>query len=271
MSETDKLSGNLHPAREDGMPAREYVLGVGVSAVNMETAVRTICEWIDGRECHYVCVTGVHGVMESQRSALLRRIHNVAGMVLPDGMPLAWLLRLGGHVGTGRVCGPELMPQLFVESQARGDRHFLYGATAVTLERLRQRLALVAPEARVVGSYAPPFRPLTEEEQAAMVTDINASRADIVWVELSTPKQELWMAANRPLLQAPVLIGVGAAFDIHAGVINRAPKFLRSTGFEWTYRLFKEPGRLWRRYQTNNPRFVALVIMERMRTRRAIT
>lgn len=245
------------------MLLRENVLGIGVSAVNMETAVRTIGEWVDKGERQYVCVTGVHGVMESQRSPELQRIHNEAGMVTPDGMPLAWLLRLSGQIGTDRVCGPELMPRLFVESQARGDRHYLYGATAETLERLRQRLALIAPAAIVVGSYAPPFRPLTQDEDATVVADINACDPDIVWVGLSTPKQELWMAAHRSKLKAPVLIGVGAAFDIHAGVINRAPKFLRRTGFEWTYRLFKEPRRLWRRYLANNPRFVALVIMQK--------
>lgn len=245
------------------MLARENVLGVGISAVNMEIAVQTVGEWIDKRERHYVCVTGVHGVMESQRSPDLRRVHNESGMVVPDGMPLAWLLRLAGRTGTDRVCGPELMPRLFAESQQRGDRHYLYGATAETLERLRQRLALIAPGASVVGSCAPPFRPLTPDEDARVVADINACRPDIVWIGLSTPKQEIWMAAHRARLEAPVLIGVGAAFDIHAGVIDRAPKFLRRTGFEWTYRLFKEPRRLWRRYLANNPRFVALVIMQK--------
>ena len=245
------------------MLAKEYVLGIGISAVNMETAVQAIGEWVDKRERHYVCVTGVHGVMESQHSPELQQIHNEAGMVTPDGMPLAWLLRLSGRVGTDRVCGPELMPRLFVESQARGDRHYLYGATAETLERLRRRLALVAPEAQVVGTHAPPFRPLTPEEDAQVVADINACRPDIVWVGLSTPKQERWMASHRARLEAPVLIGVGAAFDIHAGVIDRAPPFLRRTGFEWTYRLFKEPRRLWRRYLANNPRFVALVILQK--------
>lgn len=251
------------------MLIRENVLGIGVSAVNMETAVRTIGEWVDKGERQYVCVTGVHGVMESQSSPELQRIHNEAGMVTPDGMPLAWLLRLSGRAGTDRVCGPELMPRLFVESQARGDRHYLYGATDETLGRLRQQLALIAPEARVVGTYAPPFRPLTPDEDAEVVANINACQPDIVWVGLSTPKQELWMAAHRGKLQAAVLIGVGAAFDIHAGVIARAPKFLRRTGFEWTYRLFKEPRRLWRRYLANNPRFVALVIMQKAGLRAA--
>jgi N-acetylglucosaminyldiphosphoundecaprenol N-acetyl-beta-D-mannosaminyltransferase len=230
----------------------------------METAIRTIGEWIDGGERQYVCVTGVHGVMESQRSAELRHIHNAAGMVTPDGMPLAWLLRLGGHADSDRVCGPELMPRLFVESQRRGDRHYLYGATQATLQRLQQELLAIAPKARIVGTYSPPFRPLTPAEDSRIVAEINAARPDIVWVGLSTPKQELWMAAHRTRLDAAVLIGVGAAFDIQAGAIARAPHFLRRTGFEWTYRLFKEPRRLWRRYLANNPRFLAMIIMQKV-------
>jgi N-acetylglucosaminyldiphosphoundecaprenol N-acetyl-beta-D-mannosaminyltransferase len=245
------------------MLARENVLGVAVSAANMETAVGTICDWIDRDERQYVCVTGVHGVMESQHSVELRRIHNAAGMVTADGMPLAWLLKLAGHAGSDRVCGPELMPRMFIESQRRGDRHFLYGATPETLQRLRDNLALIAPGARVVGSYSPPFRPLTAVEDAAVVSAINAAGADIVWVGLSTPKQELWMATHRTRLQAAVLIGVGAAFDIHAGTVRRAPPFLRRTGFEWTYRLIHEPRRLWRRYLVNNPRFLAMILMQK--------
>jgi N-acetylglucosaminyldiphosphoundecaprenol N-acetyl-beta-D-mannosaminyltransferase len=241
-----------------GVPDRHSILGIDVSVVNMAGALRTIEGWIERRERHYVCVTGVHGVMESQDSAELRRIHNAAGMVTPDGMPLAWMLKLAGYSTADRVCGPELMPALFEASQARGDRHFLYGSTDATLAQLRKNLLARAPQARIVGSYAPPFRPLTEAEDADVVERINASQADIVWVGLSTPKQERWMAAHRDRLEAPVLIGVGAAFDMHAGITQRAPSFLRRTGFEWTWRLVKEPKRLWRRYLRHNPRFVAL-------------
>jgi N-acetylglucosaminyldiphosphoundecaprenol N-acetyl-beta-D-mannosaminyltransferase len=241
---------------------RTNILGVGVSAVNMETAVQTIFDWIDREERHYVCVTGVHGVIESQKSPDLRKIHNEAGMVTPDGMPLAWLLKVAGFQHSDRVCGPELMPNVFVRSQRRVVRHFLYGGSPKALELLRGRMMELAPEARIVGIYSPPYRALTEEEDANIVTAINSSEADIVWVGLSTPKQERWMADHRTRLSAPVLIGVGAAFDMHAGQIRRAPLFLRRTGFEWTYRLLLEPRRLWRRYLSNNPRFVALVAMQ---------
>ena len=250
---------------ESAVISREDVLGVKVSAVNMDVAVRTVSGWIERGERQYVCVTGVHGVMESWDSAELRRIHNRAGMVTPDGMPLAWLLKWHGHTDSDRVCGPELMPAVVVASQAFNHRHFLYGATPETLALLRQRLSDLAPQARIVGSFSPPFRPLTPAEDRSVVEMINESGADIVWVGLSTPKQEYWMASHREVLTAPVLIGVGAAFDMHAGVVRRAPQFLRRTGFEWTYRLLKEPRRLWRRYLRRNPQFVALVALQRLR------
>jgi N-acetylglucosaminyldiphosphoundecaprenol N-acetyl-beta-D-mannosaminyltransferase len=244
------------------MLPRVNILGVGVSVVNMDTAARTIFEWVERRQRHYVCVSGVHGVMESQRSPELRRIHNAAGMVTPDGMPLAWLVRLSGFREGDRVCGPELMPRMFVESQGRGTRHFLYGGSQRALEGMGIRLGEIAPNAVIVGTHSPPYRPLTKQEDADIVTMINDSGADIVWVGLSTPKQERWMADHRGELTAPVLIGVGAAFDIHAGLVKRAPQFLRRTGFEWTWRLILEPRRLWRRYLSSNPRFVALVAMQ---------
>jgi N-acetylglucosaminyldiphosphoundecaprenol N-acetyl-beta-D-mannosaminyltransferase len=243
---------------------RENILGVGVSIVNMDTAIRTINDWIDGGERQYVCVTGVHGVMESQRSAEIRRIHNEAGMVTPDGMPLAWLLRAAGHKSADRVCGPELMPRLLIESQNRGHRHYFYGTTPETLRRLEQRLREIAPTVRIVGSYAPPFRALTPEEDDAVVVHINDCAPDIVWVGLSTPKQELWMASHRARINAPVLVGVGAAFDITADIRSRAPRFIRRSGFEWTWRLVIEPRRLWRRHLKNNPLFVALIALQQL-------
>jgi N-acetylglucosaminyldiphosphoundecaprenol N-acetyl-beta-D-mannosaminyltransferase len=170
------------------MPQRENVLGVGISLVDMERAIKAIQGWIDRRDRHYVCVTSVHGVMESQACEELRRIHNAAGMVTPDGMPLAWMLKLAGHAATDRVCGPELMPAVFAASQTRGDRHFLYGATDATLERLKVGLLAHAPRARIVGWHSPPFRPLTEAEDGAVVHKINACAPDVVWVGLSTPK-----------------------------------------------------------------------------------
>lgn len=256
-------ANSAHPA-EGRVQTRTNVLGVGVSAVNMASALRTIFGWIDERQRHYVCVTGVHGVMESRRAPELRQIHNDAGMVTPDGMPLAWLLRRAGHRDSDRVCGPDMMPQVFLAGQARGVRHYLYGGSPQALVHLRRRLLEIAPQAQIVGTCSPPYRPLTAQEGTDIVAGINASAADIVWVGLSTPKQERWMAAHRAALNAPVLIGVGAAFDIHAGLVARAPPFLRRTGLEWTYRLLHEPRRLGWRYLSSNPRFVTLVLLQQL-------
>ena len=241
---------------------RLNVLGVGVSAVDMQAAVRRIGDWIDGGDREYVCVTGVHGVMESQVSDELRAIHNGAGMVTPDGMPLAWLLRLAGFADVSRVCGPDLMPAVFRAGESRGDRHFLYGATEAKLQQLEAGLLRRAPRAQIVGRYAPPFRPLTAVEADDVIMRIGDTRPDIVWIGLSTPKQERWMAEFRPRLNAPVLIGVGAAFDVHAGLLPRAPALMQRCGLEWLHRVCVEPRRLWRRYFYNNPRFLALLALQ---------
>ncbi len=188
---------------------RTAILGVQVSAVNLQTASDEIARWIDAKERQYVCVTGVHGLIESQSDPSLRRIHNSAGLVTPDGMPLVWLSKWYGKL-------------------------------------------------RVAGGFSPPFRELKPEEASEISRIINHSGADIVWVGLSTPKQERWMSAFRPQLIAPVLIGVGAAFDFHAGRVRQAPRWIQRIGMEWFFRLCAEPRRLWRRYLRNNPLFIYL-------------
>lgn len=248
--------------RRENVP-RENVLGVGVSAINTGDALGVVDGWIRSGDRQYVCITGVHGVMESWRSEALRRIHNQAGMVTPDGRPLAWLLRLGGHRDTAQVCGPDLMPALVAAGQDRGYRHFLYGAMPDTLERLQAGLLRVAPRAQIVGTLAPPFRPMTAQEDRDAILHINACRPDIVWVGLSTPKQEIWMAGHRDALTAPVLIGVGAAFDINAGLKQRAPRLVQRLGLEWAYRTAQEPRRLAGRYFRNNPAFLGLVLLQK--------
>ena len=238
------------------MASTVNVLGVGVSAVNMNLAAEEIDRWIETGRKEYVCVSGVHGVMECQRDPVLKAIHNRAGLVLPDGMPLAWWVRNAGRPDADRVCGPEFMPHLLNVLAHRS--HYFYGATEATLDRLCLEIRRRSAGARIVGAFAPPFRPLTTEEDVEVVRRINDSGADIVWVGLSTPKQERWMAAHRQPLNAAALIGVGAAFDMMAGNVRRAPKFIRRTGLEWSYRLIVEPRRLWRRYLTNNPAFLLL-------------
>ena len=242
-------------------PRRVDVLGVGVSAVDMETALATIDRWIATRESQYVCVTGVHGVMESQRDEELRRIHNRAGMVTPDGMPLVWLSRLAGQGHVRRVYGPDLMLACCQRSPGIGHRHFFYGGAEGVPQRLIDRLQARFPGLAVAGGYSPPFGALSPEEDEAIVRRINGANADIVWVGLSTPKQEHWMSEHRERLSAPVLIGVGAAFDFNAGLKRQAPRWMQQSGTEWLFRLLTEPRRLWRRYLINNPVFVWKVLV----------
>ncbi|MGH8900147.1 MAG: WecB/TagA/CpsF family glycosyltransferase [Egibacteraceae bacterium] len=245
-----------------GAIPRIDLLGVGISAITMDTAVREIARWIadgaNGRK-HYVCVTGVHGVMEAQRDPELLRILGGSGMTTPDGMPLVWASHWAGASYVERVYGPDLMLEVCGLAAERGWRSFFYGGGVGVPERLAERLRARFPGLVVSGTYSPPFRELNPEEDAGVVERINGARADIVWVGLSTPKQERWMAAHTGRVLAPVLIGVGAAFDIHAGLLPQAPRWMQRSGTEWLYRLAREPRRLWRRYLYNNPRFVMAV------------
>ena len=247
------------------------VLGVNVSSINMTQALQTIDQWITKRlSGHYVCVTGVHGVMECQQDPELLAIHNRADLVTPDGMPLVWLNRLAGKRHVSRVYGPDLMLTLCEHSARLGYRHFLYGGATGIPEKLAHNLTKRFPGLQIVGQYSPPFRSLTPEEDANVVAQINASGADIVWVGLSTPKQERWMAAHVDKLNAPVLIGVGAAFDFHAGVKKQAPRWMQRNGLEWFFRLVTEPKRLGPRYLVNNPRFVWFLLLHALGRRRAM-
>jgi N-acetylglucosaminyldiphosphoundecaprenol N-acetyl-beta-D-mannosaminyltransferase len=247
-------------AAQEQARARVDVLGVGVSAISMDDAVREITGWItDGRR-HYVCVTGVHGVMESQRDPDLLRIHNQSGLTTPDGMPLVWASRWAGAKAVDRVYGPDLMLELCALAAEKGWRSFFYGGREGVPEILASKLQARFPGLEVAGTYSPPFRALTPEEDAEIVERINAARPDLVWIGLSTPKQERWMDAHVGTLSAPVLLGVGAAFDIHAGTLAQAPRWMQRSGTEWLYRLLREPRRLWRRYFSIVPRFVVAVL-----------
>jgi N-acetylglucosaminyldiphosphoundecaprenol N-acetyl-beta-D-mannosaminyltransferase len=249
-------------------PGRVNILGVGVSAINMEQALNAIEGWIVQRQLHYVCVTGVHGIVESQRNNSLRRVHNAAGLVTPDGMPLVWLARLHGRNHVERVYGPDLMLALCDRSISKGYKHFLYGGAEGVPERLANRLKQRYPELQIVGRYSPPFHLLTDEEDKQIVQAINEANPDVVWIGLSTPKQERWMAEHVGRLTAPVLIGVGAAFDFHSGLKRQAPRWMQRSGLEWLFRLATEPRRLWRRYLVNNPLFTLLVLQQALRVRR---
>jgi N-acetylglucosaminyldiphosphoundecaprenol N-acetyl-beta-D-mannosaminyltransferase len=247
-------------------PRRVKILGVEVDAQTLDDAVDRIGGWVARGVPTYVCVTGVHGVMASQDDPELRRIHNEAGMVTTDGMPLVWLCRSslrdgGGAQRVERVYGPDLMRRAFERSEAAGWRHFLFGSTPATLDRLRMRLRDQFPRARVVGAHSPPHRPIEPGGGRDRVAGDAIARAnpDIVWVGLGTPKQERWMAAHVGRVGAPVLVGVGAAFDFLAGTKPQASPWIRRAGLEWAFRLAHEPRRLAGRYLRNNPRFAVLL------------
>lgn len=248
--------------------SRTNVLGVGVSAVNMAMALQVIEGWVARREPHYVCVTGVHGIMESRRDADLRRIHNSAGLVTPDGMPLVWLSRAHGFRNVERVYGPDLVLGLCQRAVSLAYRHYFYGGSEGVAQQLADRLSARFPGMRVAGVLCPPFRPVTDDEDERIVQTINDAKPDLVWVGLSTPKQERWMAAHVGRLVAPVLLGVGAAFDFHAGIKRQAPLWMQRNGLEWLFRLMTEPRRLWKRYLINNPSFVLLVALQALGLRR---
>lgn len=238
------------------------VLGVKVSSINIPMALTIMDEWIKTGQQHYVTITGVHGVIESQRDPIIRDIHNSAGMVTPDGMPMVWANHLQGKRHVSRVYGPDLMLAACEASATTGYKHFFYGGADGVPELLRDKLIARYPHLQVVGTYSPPFRALTDEEDAAICQMIDESGADIVWVGLSTPKQERWMSAHVGKFRAPVMVGVGAAFDFHAGLKKQAPRWMQRSGLEWFYRLISEPNRLAKRYLINNPVFLWLSFLQ---------
>ena len=194
--------------------------------------------------------------------SVLRKIYNESGLTTPDGMPLVWLCRLSGCKNVDRVYGPDLMLALCEHSATKGYSHFFYGGATGVPARLSDVLQRRFPGLQVRGTYSPPFHSLSQEEDLEIVRMINDANPDVVWVGLGAPKQELWMAEHRELLRAPVLIGVGAAFDFHAGGKKQAPYWMQRSGLEWLFRLLSEPKRLWKRYIYDNPRFVILILLQ---------
>ena len=246
------------PRSESG--PRVNVLGVGVGVLNLTTALDALARAVAERRKGYVCVTGVHGVSEAQEDAEFRHILNRAFLNTPDGMPMVWLGRLAGHREMGRVYGPDLMTLVMHESVARGWRHFFYGGANGTAEKLRAVLTEKFPGLQVVGTYEPPFRPLNDAQQAALTAQVAAAQPQMMWIGLSTPKQERFMAENLARLDTTLMLGVGAAFDMLAGTKSQAPRWMQASGLEWLYRLCQEPRRLGPRYLKNNPLFALRVL-----------
>ncbi len=234
------------------------ILGVNVSVGTVPSSFDVIRSWIRNGEKHYVTVSGAHTMVECQSDTTLRSILNRAGMVTADGMPIVWMSRLLGKRGADRVYGPDLMRHALEHSRDGGVRHYLYGASEDTLRDLQASIERDYPGVNIVGSYAPPFRKVGEREDDEVLETINAAKPDIIWVSLSTPKQDYWMANHLAKLDAAALIGVGAAFDFLSGNKVQAPRFIQRSGTEWLFRMVTEPKRLAARYLDTVPRFMML-------------
>jgi len=243
------------------------VLGVNVSAITMDDAVGFIEHSLGNGAKTYICITGAHGIIECRTDAALRDIHNNAGLVPPDGMPVVWYLRRVGAPHTARVYGPDLLLTVADRLRAIDARHYFYGGAPGIADTLAKNLEERFPGMTTAGTYCPPFRDLSDEEIDDICAGINASGAQIVWVGLSTPKQETWMSRVRDKLDAPVLVAVGAAFDFHAGVKRQAPRWMQRNGLEWLFRAVTEPRRLGPRYLKIVPLFATLAIGEIIRRR----
>lgn len=254
MTELSSTNANLHP--------RCNVLGVRISAICMDEAVGLADGYIAAGRHGYICVTGVHGVMEAQSDPFLRSVLNNSFITTPDGMPTVWVGRAQGYSTMSRVYGPDYMLRMCELSLTRGYRHFFYGGNPGVAEQLTKTLSLRYPGLQIAGSYSPPYRPLNASEENDLAQQVEKSRPDLFWVGLSTPKQERFMADYIGKLNVGLMIGVGAAFDIHTGAIADAPEWMKNSGLQWLHRLIQEPRRLGKRYLVNNPRFVWKIALQ---------
>lgn len=255
------LAQNSGELGELETPPSFPILGISVHAVQIPGVVSQIQRWIeDDVRGRYIAVTSMHGIAESRTDSDFRSALHSADLVVPDGMPLVWLGRWHQHPLKRRVYGPELMETFCRETGARY-RHFFYGGGDGVAQRLAESLHQ-RYDILVAGTYTPPFRPLTEEEQLEVSSEIKRSSPNVLWVGLSTPKQEKWMYQNRKLLSVQVMLGVGAAFDFNSGKSRQAPGWMRENGLEWLFRLLTEPQRLWRRYLITIPKAAGLVLLE---------
>jgi N-acetylglucosaminyldiphosphoundecaprenol N-acetyl-beta-D-mannosaminyltransferase len=245
------------------------ILGVKISAITMDDAIQGIERWIELRQKHYVCVCTVNNIISAQDDPAYMELVNNAGMRTPDGMPLVWLSHSAGHKHVTRVYGPDLMLEMCARSAETGHRHFFYGGGPGVADKLAHNLAERFPGLNIVGTHTPPMLSLGEMDSQDTIDRINASGADIVWVGLSSPKQDWWVANHRHLLNAPVLLAVGAAFDFHSGHVRQAPPWMQRNGLEWLFRLSQDPRRLWHRYLVMNSRFVALLALDQIRRTRS--
>jgi N-acetylglucosaminyldiphosphoundecaprenol N-acetyl-beta-D-mannosaminyltransferase len=237
------------------------ILRSNIDRTSYQLAVDQVVGWTHQQESRYICAANVHMLMEANDSPGFAAIVNDADLVTPDGIPLVWMMRLKGQRNQQRVYGPTLMLHILEAAAREYIPVGFYGSTSEVLTPLIQRLRAIDPELTVAFSFSPPFRQLTDVEDEDVIKEINQSGAKILFVGLGCPKQEAWMAAHRGRVRA-VMIGVGAAFDFHAGRVSQAPLWIQKIGMEWLFRLAVEPRRLWRRYLFHNPRFIILAIAD---------
>jgi N-acetylglucosaminyldiphosphoundecaprenol N-acetyl-beta-D-mannosaminyltransferase len=239
--------------KEDG----KMILGCFINAGSWEHTINRIHRWSAAHESRYICICNVHSVVTARQDKVFHNALVNADMATPDGMPITWMLRQMGFPKQQRINGPDLMWNYCELAERMNEKIFLYGSTQKTLDNLQRRLSISYPKLVIAGSYSPPFRTLSNEEDAEITERINNSGANVVFVSLGCPKQELWMQAHRGKINA-VMIGVGAAFDYHAGTIKRAPLWMQNHGLEWLHRLYSEPRRLWKRYMVTNSIFIVV-------------
>ncbi len=246
------------------------VVGTRVHAVQFDDVIRIIEQWIaEGKRAHFVSVANAHVVTEARRNPSFRAVIDASDLCVPDGSPLIWVGRRRGYRLARRVYGPDLLIEFCSSTAHRGYRHFFYGGAPGVAEQLGERLQTMFPGVLVAGTYSPPFRPLTPEEDATAVQLINDANPDVLWVGLGAPKQERWIYDHLPRLRVPAVLAVGQAFDIQSGRVRPAPAWMAEHGLEWLYRLAKEPRRLWRRYLLYNSEFLCYLLLDYLHPRRS--
>jgi N-acetylglucosaminyldiphosphoundecaprenol N-acetyl-beta-D-mannosaminyltransferase len=241
---------------------RAQVLGIEIEPLDMNGAVARVAEELEGCRKGYVCLIGVHGIMEALRDPALAQIFAQAAIKVPDGMPTVWVGHSQGFQSMQRVAGPDLMLEIFRRPEFSRFTHLLYGGKNGVAEELRDKLMVRFPCARIVGTHTPPFRDLTSSEEEALAAHIRELSPDMIWVGISTPKQERFMMRILPMLDSTLMFGVGAAFDYHTGRIKDSPEWMKRAGLQWLHRLVQDPRHLFWRYFRNNPAFLLHILLQ---------
>jgi N-acetylglucosaminyldiphosphoundecaprenol N-acetyl-beta-D-mannosaminyltransferase len=254
--------------RETDVRRVAHVLGVPVDVVDMEEALEHVSALLRSSRKGYICAAGVHGVMEAQRNVRLMEVYSRAAMTIPDGMPLAWVGRMQGHGNMQRVAGPDLMLEVFRRRQFAQATHFFYGGQWGVADELREKMQQQFPWVKIVGTYTPPFRSLSDAEESDLIASIAVLKPDIIWVGIGCPKQEIFMARYLPCLETKLMFGVGAAFDFHTGRIRDCADWIKRAGLQWLHRLLQDPGRLWRRYLSTIPAFLWCIALQMLKVPR---